>query len=224
MTLRCYWNLPSSTNLNIFQGYVDYLNEVLNQTITDSRLVIVNQRYINSFQNQNIQPLTLKPHGFLFFHQVVSVRFGKVVVEDSGYRYSLSPDPDNEEQWVFRYEYSLTSEVHVPHAHFHLNATMGNKQIKRVHFPTERLSIEKIIAHLILEHEVIPKMDDWLQFLSESHLRFTRLRTDPPLFPWYSICVTLSALPPPSLPRATASKILAGLDSICPVDSWTTLK
>jgi hypothetical protein len=175
--------LPRNVNFRVLQDYVDYLNEVFNQTITDSRLVILNQRYITCFQNETFQPLILKPRRYLFFHQLVSVHSGTVVVEDCGYSYSLSPNPDDEEKWIFRYEYSLEPEEHIPHAHVHINASRGEQQLKHYHFPTERISIEKIIAHLILEHGVRPRRADWFEFLSQSHMKFTKLRTDPPLFP-----------------------------------------
>ncbi len=119
----------------------------------------------------------------MHFHQLVSVRSGRVIVEDSGYRYSLSLNPDDEEQWIFRYEYCLNPEENIPHAHLHINATRGNEALRHIHFPTSRLSIEQIIAHLIFEHGVQPKRPDWLDFLTESHRGFTKRRTDPPLFP-----------------------------------------
>ena len=178
MTLRCYWNLPRSTNSKILQDYVDYLNEVFNQTITYSRLVLLNQRYITCFQNKAPLPLKLEPRGFLHFHQLVSVRSGKVIVRDYGYRYSLSSNPDNAQQWIFRYEYSLSPEENVPHAHLHLNASRGKQQLSHIHFPTARVSIEQVIAHLVIEHEVKPKRGDWLEYLSRSHKGFTQRRTD----------------------------------------------
>ncbi len=175
--------MPRNVNIRILQNYVDYLNEVCNQIITDSRLVILNQKYITCFQDEAILPLRLKPQGFLYFHQLVSMRSGKVIVEDCGYRYSLSSDPDDEEQWIFRYEYSLNPEKNVPHAHLHLNASRRNQELRHIHFPTGRVSIEQIIAHLIIEHGVQPKRLDWFEFLAKSHHGFTKRRTDPSLFP-----------------------------------------
>lgn len=175
--------MPKDTSHKILQDYIDYLNTLCNQIITDSRLVLVNDRVIKCFQNKSPRPLKLKPRGFLHFHQLVSVRYGKVTVEDCGYRFSLSLNPDDEQKWVFRYEYSLNPEENVPHAHMHLNAIMGGKQLRHIHFPTGRVSIEQVIAHLIIEYGIQPKRSDWLEFLAESHQSFTKLRTDPPLFP-----------------------------------------
>ena len=177
--------MPRKTKYQILRDYVDYLNDVFNQIITDSRLVILNQKYITCFQNKFPRPLKLKPRGFLHFHQLVSVRYGKVIVEDCGYRFSLSSNPDDEQQWVFRYEYSLNPEENVPHAHLHLNADRSGEQLQHIHFPTGRVSIEQVIAHLIIEHGIKSKRDDWLEYLAKSHAGFTKQRTDPQsqLFP-----------------------------------------
>jgi hypothetical protein len=143
----------------------------------------VNQRLITCFQNDTILPLRLKPGGFLHLRQFVSVRSGRVIVEDSVYRYSLSENPDDEDRWIFRYDYSLNPEENVPHAHLHVNAEKGDEPLRHIHFPTGRLSIEQIIAHLICEHGIESKRTDWLDFLTNSHRGFLSRRTDPPLFP-----------------------------------------
>lgn len=168
------------------QEYVDYLNGILNQTITDSRLVILRRnRLIISCYQDDFLPLQLKPQGYLHFRQLANVKADKVIVEDCRYIYSLSPDPDDEQQWIFRYEYCLTPEEHVPYAHIHLNASRGAQPIRDIHFPTGRLSIEQIIAHLIIEHGVTPKATNWFELLAESHRGFMERRTDltSPLFP-----------------------------------------
>jgi len=104
-------------------------------------------------------------------------------VEECRYIYSLSADPDNEEEWIFRYEYCLKPERGVPSAHLHFNGTHNDKPMRQIHFPTGRISIEQIIAHLIIEHGIIPKIPTWFDLLAESHKGFIKRRTDPPLFP-----------------------------------------
>ena len=175
--------MPRVTHSRILQDYVDYLNTVCNLIITDSRLVIINYRYITCFQSGGINALRLSPYGFLHLHQLVSVVSGRVIVEDCGYRYSLSSNPADEEQWVFRYEYRLTPKDDYPHAHLHINAKRGDVPLHHLHFPTGRISFEQVIVHLIQEHGIRPRREDWLEFLSQSHSEFMKLRTDPPLFP-----------------------------------------
>lgn len=115
----------------------------------------------------------------MHFRQMVSLKRGKICVDDSIYRYSLSPNPDDENEWVFRYEYCLNPVENVPHAHLHLNADKDGEPLRHIHFPTGRISIEQIIAHLIIEHKVECKMCDWYEYLAKSHEGFTKRRTDP---------------------------------------------
>jgi len=163
------------------------LNGVFNQTITDSRLVVVKTQrstsLVTCFQDNRFLPLKLKPRGWLHFQQAASVQSGKVIVDDCRYCYSLSSDPDDEQKWLFRYEYLLNPDENVPHAHLHVNAKRGNQHLKHIHFPTGRVSIEQIIAHLICEYGIQSERADWFDYLAESHKRFTELRTDPPIFP-----------------------------------------
>lgn len=174
--------MPRNRTRPIPQKYVDYLNEVFNQTITASRLILLQHAskdfHITCFQDKGRLPLKLNPEGWLHFRQIGSIQSGKVVVTESRYSYSLSPDPDNEEQWVFRYDYCVNLEKHVPHSHIHLNAARGNQQLRRIHFPTGRVSIEQIIAHLIIEWGIESKRSDWFEYLAESHKGFMERRTD----------------------------------------------
>jgi len=113
----------------------------------------------------------------------------KVVIDYARYSYSLSRDDDDEDKWAFRYEYRLNPKPNVPHAHLHVNAhwhcsSLKTKALKKIHFPTERISIEKVIAHLIIEYGVKSGMQDWQNFLAESHFKFaSKLRIDPPMYP-----------------------------------------
>ena len=178
-----------STDRNIVQEYVNHLNEVCNVTITDCHLVVINSiqqpdRFIIScYQNGVFLPLTLKPSGCLSFWQEVSVSSGKILVENYVYRYYTSPNT-NDEQQLFRYEYSLNPDDNKPHAHLHINVKGGGKNLKRYHFPTgSRLSIEQVIAHLIMEHKIEPKCTSWLEVLAISHHEFLKIRNEPTLFP-----------------------------------------
>ena len=124
----------------------------------------------------------------MHFKQVLYTKSSKNIVEYSRYIYSLSRDPDEEDKWAFRYEYHMNPRDNVPHAHLHVNAdwhcnSLNTNSLKKIHFPTERISIEKIIAHLIIEYGIKSKRKDWFEFLKDSHIKFaTQLRTDQPVF------------------------------------------
>lgn len=70
-------------------------------------------------------------------------------------------------------------------AHLHINVDpplyVGDKPFRDLHFPTHRLSLEEIIRHLIVEHDVptIADRQQALDFLVEQQRDFERARTDP---------------------------------------------
>jgi len=191
--------LPISKARKALQGYVDFLNSLFNQTVTTSRICVVRwdenskEALIARYVNRCIVPLELKPQGWLHFHQALHIQpeaqESKIVVDNYRYVYSYSDDPDDENDWAFRYEYNLNPVTNVPHAHIHINGDWGcNKlnasTLKRVHFPTERISIEKVIAHLVIEYGIRCRKGDWLTFLADSHCKFaSKLRIDSPMFP-----------------------------------------
>lgn len=189
--------MPTSKEHKALQRYINHLALLFNQTITDSRIGIIRwdkdfkSAVIARYVNGRIMPLELRPCGWLHFQQILHVqsRLGKIIVDSYCYIYSLSDDPDNENDWAFRYEYNLNPAGHVPHAHVHINSNWGCNRLnanilRRVHFPTERISIEKVIAHLIIEYGIQCRKRDWLKFLADSHFHFaSKLRIDPPMFP-----------------------------------------
>ncbi|MBI2856971.1 MAG: hypothetical protein HYX95_01505 [Chloroflexi bacterium] len=111
----------------------------------------------------------------------------KVVVESCIYVFYRTT-PDYENDWIFRYEYQRTSAATKPHAHFHVNAVhvrYTDVDYRHLHFPTGRLSIEQVLAHIIMEHGVQAQADDARSLLAESHKGFVSRRTDleGPAFP-----------------------------------------
>ena len=171
--------ITRSKDLRTLQLFVDYLNVLLNQTVTDSRLTIIKSErrpsfIVARFQKQRILPLQLTPQRWLHFRLSASVRpDGKIIIEEAIWCYSLSDDPDGEE-WIFRYDYRLNPQDIYPCAHMHINAG----DLDKLHFPTSRVSIEQIVAHLITEHGVEPKCQNWLDVLRTSHKGFVERRSD----------------------------------------------
>lgn len=183
-----------SKPLQIIQDYIDYLNSVFNSTVSDSRLTSLksasaNFRVIARYQSGSRLPLELKPSGFLFFDQLVQTvekvrtEEQQLGVEVSSYVYifSWSEDRGDEEAWIFRYEYEREpAETIRPHAHLHVNAQRQDINVRDIHFPTGRISIEQLIAHLVLEYGIESKLsiDDTINFLRQSHKGFVERRTD----------------------------------------------
>ena len=112
-----------------------------------------------------------------FYYEDLKFQSDKIIVERGRYIYYPS-SKTNEASWLFRYDYNRISESGVPCSHIHVNMTKGSKSLKEIHFPTGRVSIEQIIAHLIIEHGVKPLRADWLELLTKSHDGFMEQRTD----------------------------------------------
>jgi len=180
---------------SVIQGYVEYLNGLVNQTVSVCRLLAIEtdgspKRLITRYQNGRILPLRLRPRGWLHFHQLAQPVGPKVNVLSATYKYSYSLDPDNEDAWIFRYEYERTPTVeNRPQSHLHVNAlhrVHGEIDFDRVHFPTARLSLEHVLAALILEFGIQPRSQDAISRLRESYLGWVARRTDlkeDPTFP-----------------------------------------
>jgi hypothetical protein len=175
--------------------YAEYLNAILNRTVTDSRLTLLAGPHpdiwlVTRYQNGKTLPLELRPSGFLFFRQLVSREIDPdpavkdhIIVQEAVYTFALTENQD--EDWVFRYEWNRSqSKQSRPHSHLHIKAVhpvFRDIDFERVHLPVGRLSIEQILAHLILEHGIEPKAevrDTIIEELAESHRGFTRRRMD----------------------------------------------
>ena len=64
------------TNNRYLQDYVDYLNRTLNDTVTDSRILLLSgpderHRLVTAVDGGELCPLELRPRGLLPFRQLV---------------------------------------------------------------------------------------------------------------------------------------------------------
>ncbi len=116
---------------------------------------------------------------------------GLITTAEYSYSYALGPDPDLE--WLLRYDYvpeeAAKPEFEYPVAHVHFNGTSeaydgfdmpGKKPLNKLHCPTERITLEDFIEHLIIEFDAPTHGDkeEALAFLAESRREFhEKLRT-----------------------------------------------
>ena len=86
----------------------------------------------------------------------------------SAYRYQAGPDLDDPKP-LFVYEYDRYAPPPYPRCHLHVFAAPKDFELKRsfprLHLPTRRITLEQIVWHLIQEHGVQPRRDDWQQVL-----------------------------------------------------------
>ena len=82
----------------------------------------------------------------------------------SAYRYQAGHDLDDPKP-MFVYEYSRNAPQAYPRCHLHVFAAPDHYPLERpfprLHLPTRRITLEQIVWHLIREHGVQPRRDDW---------------------------------------------------------------
>ncbi len=71
---------------------------------------------------------------------------------------------------VFSYQYDRNPSSPYPRCHLHVHAERpehyaGDKAFPRLHLPTRRITLEQVVWHLIHEHDVEPRHDDWHEVL-----------------------------------------------------------
>lgn len=174
----------------IIQDYLDYLNDLVNHTVSQGRLSALEvsggqRRLIGRYVRRRIRPLELKPRGFFHFEQLVEpTAEGRVSVLYAKYKYSFSDNPDDRRADVFRYEYDkFQTEPLRPKSHLHVNARherFATMELARVHFPTGRVSLEQVMAALVLEFNVqtLTEQTAAVDLLRVSHAGWILRRTD----------------------------------------------
>jgi hypothetical protein len=100
---------------------------------------------------------------------------------DYVYAYALGPNPKTD--WLVRYDYTPYRPTKYPVAHVHFNGTSEaynsfpkseDKPLSDVHFPTDRITAEDFIEHLIIEYDTPThgSKTEALEFLAENRRRF----------------------------------------------------
>jgi|SRR5579872_5243887 len=102
----------------------------------------------------------------------------RLKVMSASYQYQLDLDGKD---WIFRYDYARDPKNIYPAAHLQINGNLNvagilsaERPLGRVHFPTDRFSIESVIRLLIVEFGVPSKNgnDYWSPLLRESEATF----------------------------------------------------
>lgn len=166
------------------QAYVDHLNDVLNRTVTDSRLSLIALPEddaafeITRLEGRVRAPLDL--HGTslrLFVRQTIVVVNSHCQTESYGYR--LQSDASTA-SWLIRWEYFRDPprpDYLYPLAHVHVNGQIEGNSLAGLHVPTGRIPLELVIWHLIAEWGVASRSDGWSAILRESISGFDARRT-----------------------------------------------
>jgi hypothetical protein len=128
-------------------------------------------------------PLRLRDNAYLrlsmtLYREPSGSAAHRLKVEAASYQYQLDNDG---KKWVFRYDYARDPCNRYPANHLQVNGTLTESQIlapnrplARLHFPTDRVSIEAVIRLLIIEFNVPTARDEdhWRPLLLESERAF----------------------------------------------------
>jgi hypothetical protein len=162
---------------HVAQGFVDYLNGVLNRTVTQSRLSLVPDKTVDHprfdilrYVGGATEPLELNRSPLLLLsQQKIDVEAGRCLTVTYQYRVQRAADP---KPWLVRWEFFRQRprpDYEYPLAHIHVNAALvDGQEVHGLHFPTRRVPLELVLWHLIAEWGVAPLSDDWREILSES--------------------------------------------------------
>lgn len=179
---------------NVAQAFADYLNSVLNATVSDARLTLLavpghpNHFTIACLDGTRAVPFLL--HGSplrLLFSQTVEVVDEKCHTVTYAYRLATA---EAKAAWLVRWEYFRQpprADYAYPLAHLHINAALLDaaaeerltKPAPHLHLPTARVALELVLWHLIAEWGVQAKTSDWQTTLQESLTGFEERRIAP---------------------------------------------
>jgi hypothetical protein len=171
----------------VAQAFADHLNAVLNSTITDGRLSLVelpaprDMYRLARLEGAGPDPVALQLFGSekrLFVEHIIEVDGEHVRTVQYSYRLQ---EGDARGSWLVRWEYYRvrpdTYEYCLGHLHLNEDVELGAKGLGKLHIPTARVALELVIWHLITEHGVTARSDDWQERLDESLAGFHERRT-----------------------------------------------
>jgi hypothetical protein len=124
-------------------------------------------------------PLPLVNGYYLYLYHSLGLRRKEQYLTTLEYRYTYQRTL-SDESWIFRYEFVRDPPLGYPHAleHLHVNAAptsyAGATPFRGLHLPTgRRITVERLIRHLIAEHDVDPISPNWEATVEagENHFR-----------------------------------------------------
>jgi len=91
------------------------------------------------------------------------------------YRVDRSVDGDGHEEVVsYHWHPQTTDAILFPHLHIHITS---DPHVNRIHFPTGRMSLERLLLFMIRDYGVKPRREDWSFVLLKNLEDFERRRS-----------------------------------------------
>jgi hypothetical protein len=167
--------------------YAEGFGRLVNATISKAPMALVRlpgaefQGFVAHCASRKFaKPMPLTNGNFLYVYQQVGVRDDLLTPLDHTYTYQATED---DESWIFRYEYLHEQEpgYEYPTAHLHVNAHPdfydGPRPFPALHLPTNYVTLESVIRHLVVEHQLGPISTNWESVLENSeNEHITRLK------------------------------------------------
>lgn len=182
--------LTGSTPKEVFANFVQHLNELLHNTVCDAPLIsVINrelpQRAQMSFRQGDVPTAAkLRTGGwYLYLGQTletVKERNKSWRLRTLGYSYRIQRGPEQDDPWVFRFEYisrELQALFH-PRHHLHVPTKLilphSNREIDlaKVHIPTGWVTVEELVRFLVQGLGVRSRKSNWDRLCRESEETF----------------------------------------------------
>lgn len=165
----------------------DHLNRLLSRTLTETHLTVFSARRggrVNVVFRQSGEPIEAvlitkfdRRRVRLGIRQLcegIPQRSGRVRLQTILYRYTITPDGDQEPLFRWEYEKQRPSGFRAcrHHLHSHVSSESLGIQLLRLHLPTGYTLIEDIIRFCIDDLGVEPRSAEWHDLLEESERIF----------------------------------------------------
>lgn len=147
------------------QEFADLVGRVVNTTVSQCPISFHQvegrefEGYVSHAEHKVPVPMPLENGRYLYLYQRLGLRRPERYLTTLEYKYQYQ-EAEDDESWVFRYEYQREPEegYRYPLAHLHVNGALetytADKPFPRLHLPTDRVTIESVVQHLVDEHEV----------------------------------------------------------------------
>jgi hypothetical protein len=165
--------------------FAELVGRVINCTVSHAPITFVEVEsassptwYVAHVCDKVPAPLPLVNGHYLFLYHLLGLRRKERYLTTLEYRYVYQRTCDDD-SWIFRYEYVREPGAEFPYSseHLHVNATPlaygGPAPFPGLHLPTgRRITIERLVRHLIAEHEINPISEKWEEAVIEGEEHF----------------------------------------------------
>jgi hypothetical protein len=173
---------------DVFRAFRDHISKILNKTITDAPLSLVDYKNRPSAQFSFRDERDVATAAPLFNSRLFLAVSQQLEAEPLApkrwrlrtleYRYHLLESPDPNGRWIVRWEYVSRKRRHDlhPRHHVHIAAQVhtsaASLDFDHIHLATGWVTVEEVIRFLIHDVGIEPKVHNWDELLISSEKLF----------------------------------------------------